>query len=376
MTNVVISGTGYFHPEHAISNDQLVDTFNKYVDNFNAENAADIEAGTVEALAHSSSEFIEKASGIKQRYLMDPIGVTDPDNMFPQLSDLASDDITGQSAQVSMMLGAAKQALAEAKLDPSDIDLVINSSSITERAAPSIAVELARDLGTSGFAYDMAMACSSATFGMNSAIDHINGGTASKVLVVTCEYLSPAMNYRDRDSHFIFGDACVAMVLEAEGDTKSGTAFKVLSRKLFTQFSNNVAAGFGSRVLLEPEKIRDPSMRFTQNGRTVFKELVPMVVSLVQEHLASNDLTVEDMRRMWLHQANINMNKFAAKKLLGHEASNDESPIILDEFANTGGAGLIIAFNDNKQDFKSGEKGVICSFGAGYSIGSLIVERV
>jgi len=376
MKSVVISGTGYSHPKHAVSNDQLVDTFNKYVDMFNAENAADIEAGSVQALTHSSSAFIEKASGIKQRYLMDPKGVTDHTVMFPQLSDMASDDVANQSVQVKMMLAAAKNALAEAKLEPSDIDLVINSSSLTERIAPSIGIELARDLGTRGFAYDMAMGCSSATFGMSSAIDHINGGTASKVLVVTCEYLSPAMNYRDRDSHFIFGDACVAMVLEIEGETKSDTAFKVLSRKLFTEFSDNIAAGFGSRALLEPELIRDQSMRFSQNGRTVFKELVPMVVNLVQEHLAETDLSVEDLRRMWLHQANINMNKFAAKKLLGHDASNDESPIILDEFANTGGAGLIIAFNNYKQDFKSGEKGVICSFGAGYSIGSLIVERV
>ena len=376
MKSVVISGTGYYHPKHAVSNDQLVDTFNKYVDQFNADNAAEIEAGTTDALTHSSTAFIEKASGIKQRYLMDPKGVTNHTHMFPQLSDMAAADITGQSVQVKMMLAAAKKALAEAKLEPSDIDLVINSSSIPERIAPSIGVELARDLGTSGFAYDMAMGCSSATFGMNNAIDHINGGTATKVLVVTCEYLSPAMNYRDRDSHFIFGDACVAMVLEVEGETKSDTAFKVLSRKSFTQFSDNIAAGFGSRALLEPEQINAASQRFTQNGRTVFKELVPMVVNLVQEHLAEAGLSVKDMRRMWLHQANINMNKFAAKKLLGHDASDDESPIILDEFANTGGAGLMIAFNNNKQDFKAGEKGVICSFGAGYSIGSLIVERV
>ena len=201
-------------------------------------------------------------------------------------------------------------------------------------------------------------------------------GMATKALVVTCEYISPFMNYTDRDSHFIFGDACVAMVIEKVEDVTSSDAFKILSRKHLTKYSENISAYFGNRIMLEKEKIDDPAIRFQQNGRTVFKELLPLAIEHVEKHMAENNIEISELKRMWLHQANINMNKFAARKLLGHEATNLESPIILDEYANTGGAGCMIAFDEYKRDLKSGDKGVICSFGAGYSVGSLLVEKM
>jgi beta-ketodecanoyl-[acyl-carrier-protein] synthase len=81
------------------------------------------------------------------------------------------------------------------------------------------------------------------------------------------------------------------------------------------------------------------------------------------------------MRRFWLHQANLSMNQFVVRKLLGRDVNPDEAPIILDEFANTASAGSIIAFHRNKADFQAGDLGVICSFGAGYSIGSAILKK-
>ncbi len=79
---------------------------------------------------------------------------------------------------------------------------------------------------------------------------------------------------------------------------------------------------------------------------------------------------------MWLHQANINMNLFVARQLLGRDAEFDEAPVVLDDYANTASAGSIIAFHKYHEDLFPGDKGIICSFGAGYSIGSLIVEKV
>ncbi|MDX1399322.1 MAG: 3-oxoacyl-[acyl-carrier-protein] synthase III C-terminal domain-containing protein, partial [Oceanospirillum sp.] len=83
-----------------------------------------------------------------------------------------------------------------------------------------------------------------------------------------------------------------------------------------------------------------------------------------------------DIRRWWLHQANINMNTLIGKKLMGRDPSADEAPIVLDEYANTASAGSLIAFNKNHKDLVKGDKGVICSFGAGYSIGSLVIEKL
>jgi beta-ketodecanoyl-[acyl-carrier-protein] synthase len=78
---------------------------------------------------------------------------------------------------------------------------------------------------------------------------------------------------------------------------------------------------------------------------------------------------------MWLHQANAGMNRLIAGRVLGHEASEDESPTVLDTYANTSSAGSIIAFHKNSDDLIAGDKGVICSFGAGYSAGTVFIRK-
>jgi beta-ketodecanoyl-[acyl-carrier-protein] synthase len=120
----------------------------------------------------------------------------------------------------------------------------------------------------------------------------------------------------------------------------------------------------------------NPQVRFLQNGHTVFRELVPAVIRLVKGHLAEQEMDIARVRRVWLHQANIHMNEMAARRILGEKPTQDRAPIILDEFANTAGAGCIIAFHRTRHDFESGEIGVLCSFGAGYSIGCLVLERL
>jgi beta-ketodecanoyl-[acyl-carrier-protein] synthase len=83
----------------------------------------------------------------------------------------------------------------------------------------------------------------------------------------------------------------------------------------------------------------------------------------------------EALKRLWLHQANLNMNQLIARRVLGRDPSVDEAPVILDRYANTSSAGSVIAFHLHHADLESGERGVLCSFGAGYSIGSVILER-
>lgn len=307
---------------------------------------------------------------------MEGKGAVDVDRMHPNLSEAAPENPVDTPAQVKMALAAAEKALTEAKLKGEEIDMVIISASVWERFLPSMACELQSLIGAKGFAFDMGMACSSATFGISTACDALQSGMANKALVVTAEYLTPVMDYEDRDSHFIFGDCAVAIVLEREAETKSETAFRINDRKLFTEYSPNIQVTFGTRNLLVPEDISDPKYRFKQNGRVVFRELLPKVIDLVNGYLEKNDRTVEDYKRFWLHQANINMNIFATKKLLGKEPSQDEAPIILDEYANTAGAGCMIAFDKYKNDFKAGDLGLICSFGASYSIGCFEVERL
>jgi len=101
-----------------------------------------------------------------------------------------------------------------------------------------------------------------------------------------------------------------------------------------------------------------------------------MVVDHLLAQIESLGLSVPDIRRWWLHQANINMNQLIVRRLFGGDPTPDVAPIVLDEYANTASAGSLIAFALHHEDLQAGDVGVICSFGAGYSIGSLVLKKV
>ena len=370
---VVISGTGLFTPPESISNDELVQCFNQYVDNHNEENSQAIANGEITALSPSDSAFIEKASGIKSRYVMSKKEILDVNIMSPRFVERPNEAL---SMQAEIGVAAAKDALKAANKTPADVDLIIVACAYTQRSYPAMAIEIQQALGCGGWAFDMLVACSAATFGIINAANAIRSGTAKTVLVINPEILSPQINYKDRDSHFIFGDVATASVIEDESTATGEHIFKIIAEQPITQFSNNIRSNMGYTNACTPETLLAPDKFFIQQGRKVFKELLPLIVSFISEQLEESGLQADELKRMWLHQANINMNNFAAKKLLGRLPTLEEAPVVLDEFANTASSGSVIAFHKYKDDFKSGDKGLICSFGAGYSIGSLMVERV
>ncbi|MEN0086822.1 MAG: beta-ketoacyl-ACP synthase III [Pseudomonadota bacterium] len=369
--SVAITGTGVFTPSEVITNGELVVAFNAYVDQWNADNAAAIEAGTQEAKAHSSAEFITKASGIEQRYVLNKSGILDPERMAPHLRERNWDE-PGQMAE--MALPAANDALAQAGLTAADVDGVICAASNHERAYPAIAVEVQQLLGVEGFAFDMNVACSSATFGIQAAADMIRSGSAKRILMVNPEICSAHLEWRDRDCHFIFVDVCTAVLLEAADGSEGG--FEIVSTRLKTVFSNNIRndAGFLRRTRDgHMDDRRD--MLFQQEGRKVFREVVPMVSQLMLQHMADNNVDPAQTKRLWLHQANKSMNDLIAKKVLGGEPAEGQQPNILQDYANTSSAGSMITFSKYSDDLAPGDIGVICSFGAGYSVGSVIVRK-
>ncbi|MCE8020120.1 beta-ketoacyl-ACP synthase III [Halomonas sp. MCCC 1A11036] len=373
MTDVVITGTGLFTPEHAIDNDALVASFNAWVDAENTRHAAAIEAGEHEPLLHSSSEFIVKASGIHSRFVLDAAGILDPERMRPRLPQRGNDE---PSIQCEMGLKAARQALEAAGVTAGDIDMVIVACSNLERPYPAVAVELQAALGTQGHAFDMNVACSSATFAIDLAAGAIRGGNVKRALVVSPEICSAHLNFRDRDSHFIFGDACTAIVIEDAALATAEERFEILGTRLITKFSNAIRnnAGFLNRVT-DSDPLASDKL-FVQEGRRVFKEVCPMVAALINEHLASLGLSGEALLRLWLHQANHHMNDLIARRVLGHDPEPGQAPIILDRYANTSSAGSIIAFHLHRADLPSGALGVVCSFGAGYSAGCVVLRRL
>jgi len=373
MQRVSISGSGLYTAPCIISNEELVASYNAHARQFNAANAQRIATGEVAAREESSVDFIEKASGITRRYVLDKEGVLDPQRMRPRFVPRRNDEL---SLQAEIAVDAGRQALAAAGRGAAEIDAVICAASNMQRPYPAMAVEIQNALGIGqGYAFDMNVACSSATFALDIAFNAVRCGSARSVLVVDPEICSAHLAWQDRDCHFIFGDVCTAIVVERLPPEPAANTWEILGSRLATSFSNNIRnnAGFMSRC-----EDRDPGDRdqlFVQEGRKVFKEVCPLAAEHITRHLATLDLKPAQVRRFWLHQANLAMNQLIGRRLLGREETADEAPVILDEFANTASAGSIISFHRHSADLASGDLGVICSFGAGYSIGSLIVRK-
>lgn len=371
--SVVLVSTGLCVPDYAVSNNELVACFNQYVHDFNKEHQLAIQAGKIAALKESSNEFILKASGIESRYFFAIDGILDPKKMLPYIPERDPEVL---SIQAEKGVKACQDALKRANLKPSDIDMIVLACSSMQRSYPAIAIEIQKELGVQGFAYDMNVACSSATFGLFNAYNAIISGNVRAALVVNVEICCGQLNFRDRDSHFIFGDVATAFILQREDITQDPhQGFKVLSTSLYTDFSNAILNNFGFLNRCDVDNRDNPDKLFMQQGRKVFKEVCPRVGNHIMEHLKTLSLDSQNIKRFWLHQANLSMNDLITKRILGRPATKEEAPVILNEFANTSSAGCIIALHKYHEDLQVGDHGVLASFGAGYSIGSVVVAK-
>ena len=242
MKKIYITGTGVWTPPNVITNAELVASLNEYVRRFNERNSAAIERGEITALQPSSVEFVEKASGIKQRYVIDKEGVLDPERMYPRIPARPNDQISIM-AEIGALAG--QQALDAAGRKAAEVDLVIAACANFQRPYPAIAIEIQHALGCGGYGYDMNVACSSGTFGIEQAANAVRSGQARCALVLGPEICSGHLEWRDRDCHFIFGDTCTAVLVQRAEDVPAGKGWDVLGTKLATQYSNNIRNNFG-----------------------------------------------------------------------------------------------------------------------------------
>ena len=370
MHNIHIAGTGIWYPEDKINNDELVDSYNSYVELFNTNNKEAIENGDVIQMEQSSVEFIEKASGIKSRHVIDKNGILDNKRMMPRVDNEHEDRL---SIHAKAGLEAAAKAMQQANVKASDIDAVIVGTSHAARNYPAVAIEIQNELGIKGYAYDMLVGCSSTTFAINNAFSDIASGLANTILVINPEISTPFVNFTERDKHFIFGDGCAASIIQK--NSSSEKSFKILDRKLHTQFSNNIRSNYSYLNRAAVDSKPNDDLLFNQNGRSVFKEVCPLVAQLISSQLKSNDIDPQDIAKFWLHQANGKMIRLIISKILGTDNFDpDLAPMPINEFGNLASVGSLFAFNLNN-DLSAGQKGVICSFGAGYSVCSIIVEK-
>jgi beta-ketodecanoyl-[acyl-carrier-protein] synthase len=140
-----------------------------------------------------------------------------------------------------------------------------------------------------------------------------------------------------------------------------------------SKFSTNIRNNFGFLNRCDPAAQFGADKLFYQQGRRVYKDVVPAASKFISEHVAAHGVEIS---RYWLHQANENMNALIAERILGRAPTRDEAPIIIDEYGNTASAGSPIAFALHNDDLPSGAYGLMCSFGAGYSFTSLLMQRL
>jgi beta-ketodecanoyl-[acyl-carrier-protein] synthase len=363
-----ILATAVYLPPDRISNEELVDSFNAYVA---AENERRQDHG-LDPLEMSSAVFVEDASGIKQRHVLEKTGILDPNRMVPIIPERLDDEL---SVEAEFALKSAQKAIAEAGLTPADIDLIICSAAHHQRPYPAIAIEIQKALGCGGAAFDMQVACSSTTFAMHLAQQAVKGGMARNVLVCSPEIMSGHLNFRDRKTHFIFGDASVSIVIGAGDVDTAAPRYEIIDTEIWTSFSSNIRSNFGFLNRASPETATAEDKLVTQIGNKVFKDIVFAASRFMVEFLGRSGNTPADMQRLWLHQANLKMLKALVAKM-GDAELWSRVPIVLDTIANVAAPGSLVAFHRTKKEVDVGKLGLICSFGAGYSIGALLVRRV
>ena len=173
---------------------------------------------------------------------------------------------------------------------------------------PQIAIEVQDALGAHGYGFDLLLGCSAATGATQLAAQAVQLGQAQCALVVVPELTTGHMNWRERDSHFIFGDASVALVVEPAERARPG-AWEILSTRMMSKWSNNIRNNGGYLSRCDPRTEHDIDKLFHQNGRSVFKDVVPLAAKFISEHLAAHDLRPDQIGRYWLHQANQKLNE-------------------------------------------------------------------
>jgi beta-ketodecanoyl-[acyl-carrier-protein] synthase len=371
-TATAITGAGVWHPDSILGNEELCIAFNEFVRRENEKNADAIAAGTRQPLKTSSPEFILKASGIKHRYIQDKTGVLDPERMCPNIPDRPDDQL---SVQAEYAVRAIERALAAAGRVGEDVDLIVCGSSMLQRQYPAIAIETQAAIRAHGFGFDITIGCSSATGAIQLASNAVRLGTSTCAIAVAPELMSAHNNWRERDGHFIFGDASVAVVIEPVAEAKPG-AWEILSNRAMSKFSSNIRNNLGFLNRCDPTTQFDADKLFYQQGRRVFKDVVPLAAKFIVDQITAHGITPNQVSRYWLHQANENMNNLIAERILGRPATPSEAPLVLGEYGNTASAGSLIAFTLHEADLPSGSYGLMCSFGAGYSIGSLLLQKL
>jgi 3-oxoacyl-[acyl-carrier-protein] synthase III len=321
---VSITGLGSHVPERVVTNDEL------------------------STMMETSDEWIVERTGIRERRIAAP---------EEALSDLA--------------LPAARQALEDAGISGSDLDLIIVATVTPDMAFPATAAILADELGAhEAGAYDLSAGCTGFMYAVAQAYGMLAGGLAQRALVVGGDVLSKILDWSDRGTAVLFGDGAGAVVLERVG--QGG----FLGFELGADGSGGpqlyLPAG-GSRAPATAESVAERRHFVQMNGREVFKFATRVLVASAEAVLAECGRTIEDVDVYVPHQANVRIIEYATQKL---GIPDDRVVIDVDRYGNTSSGSIPLALADAKADGRlaAGRLVLMTGMGAGLTWGSGLIE--
>jgi len=304
--------------------------------------------GELATMVDTSYEWIVARTGIRERRV-------------------ARDD----EALSDMALPAARAALAQAGVDPADLDLVIVATVTPDMAFPATAAIMADELGaTQAGAYDLSAGCTGWMYGVAQAYGMLAGGIARRALVVGGDVLSKIVDWTDRTTCIVFGDGAGAVVLER---VESGG---------FLGFELGADGAGGLQLYLPAGGSRAPTTADTvaehghfvhMNGREVFKFATRVLVTSAQKLLDQLGLTVDDIDLYVPHQANVRIIKHAVERL---GIPEEKVVINVDRYGNTSSGSIPLALAEAVRD-KRVDKGdivLMTGMGAGLTWGSGVIE--
>jgi 3-oxoacyl-[acyl-carrier-protein] synthase-3 len=272
-----------------------------------------------------------------------------------------------------MALKAAIRALEMAKTLPEELDIIIVGTISPDMPMPACAAFLAHKLGAKkAFAFDVSAACAGSLFGMSIAAQYIQSGNVRRALVVGVELLTRIVNWSDRNTCVLFGDAAGAMVLGPSEDPERG----ILSTHLHTDGSQTdilCIRGGGSKTPLSEEVLKQQLHKVSMNGRDVFKFAVRALTESVKEALDHNHVSIEAVTHMVAHQANIRIID-AVFERLGIPLS--KAFLNIEKYGNTSSASLPMTLDEANRSGRlhPGDLIAMMAIGAGMSWGSALVR--
>jgi 3-oxoacyl-[acyl-carrier-protein] synthase-3 len=272
----------------------------------------------------------------------------------------------------TLAVEASIKALRVANLRPTDLDLIICSTSSPEYIFPATACLIQDQLGaTRAGAFDLLAACSGFIYALNMGAQAIRSGSIKSALIIGSETLSRFVNWKDRNTCILFGDGAGAFVLQAS-EQPGG----VLSAVMHSDGSGGdllTLAGGGSRYPANESTIVNGQHYIQMDGKEVFRFATRVMASATQEVLACAGLTIDQVQWIIPHQANIRIIEAAAR---GLKLPMDRFIVNLERYGNTSTASIPIAMVEalEKGQIKPGQKIVMVGFGAGLTWGALAAE--